>query len=471
MKKEEILALCLEEIRSGRSTFEECVARHPEMEGELRDLLGIALSLKADPVKPSAEFKLRARRRLFEVMEASTSAPHGSRGWLRLAPVRFAALSLAALLGLSLAGGGTVLASQNALPGDALYGVKTGFENFQLAVTPGPEAKANLRLDIAQKRIDEAAREVELNRNIDAQALQSVQTQLDNALKEIGRTDNPSEANKALERYTAATLNQQLEVQGVLAKAPESSQKGLQQALDTSRRANLISQAAQSNSDFLKSNPSVSDKALDGAQFAIEGTFSEVQNDVWSVGSVKLQKVHFNGKVPTPGSYVKIEGVVKGGESFITRLQIEPAQANAPTKIEGQVNQVQPDGAASVGGIPVKIASGKADQIKKGDQVQLQGDPAASQLNLTGHQSQSSGNKTATSIKGVLKSVDQEHRTITVSLSGSLITVNVADAHLESEAGKPLKISDLSALVGHDVSASTLSKSGKSISAGSLTVK
>src|SRR5512147_501750 len=103
MKKEEILALCLEEIRSGRSTIEECVARHPEMEAELRDLLGIALNLRADPVRPSAEFKMRARRRLFEVMEASTPATHGGRGWLRLAPVRFAALSLAGLLGLGLA--------------------------------------------------------------------------------------------------------------------------------------------------------------------------------------------------------------------------------------------------------------------------------------------------------------------------------------------------------------------------------
>ncbi len=471
MNKAEILASCLAEIQSGRSTIERCVARHPEMEAELRDLLAISLSLKADPVEPSAEFKLRARRRLFEVMEASTPATRGGRGWLRLAPVRMAALSLAVLLGLGLAGGGTVLASQNALPGDALYGVKTGFENFQLAVTPGNEAKANLRLDIAQKRIDEAAREVALNRTVDAQALQSVQAQLDSALKEIGRTDNPSETNKALERYTAATLNQQLEVQGVLATAPEAAQKGLEQALDASRRGNLISQAARSNPDFLESNPSVADPTLDGGQFAIEGTLSAVQNGVWGVGSVKLQNVHFKGEVPAPGSYVKIEGVVKGNEIFITRLQSEPAQADAPTKVEGQVNQVQPDGAASVGGIPVKIANDKADQIKKGDQVQLQGAPAASQLDVTGHQSQSSKDKTATSIKGVLKSVDQEHRTIVVSLSGSLINVNIARAQLVTNNGQSLTFSDLTALIGHDVTLSGLSGTGKSISAGSLTVK
>jgi hypothetical protein len=471
MKKEEILALCLQEIQSGRSTLAECLTRYPELEGELRDLLEIATRIKADTVKPSPEFKLRARRRLFEVMEASTPDTRKAKAWTRPAPVRAIAISLAALLGVGLAGGGTVLAAQGALPGDALYSVKTGFENFQLALTPAGEAKANLRLDIARKRIEEAAREVDSNRNVNIQALQSVQTQLDGALKEIGKTDNSSETNKALERYTAATLDQQLDVQGVLARAPESSQKGLEQTLDNSRRANLISQAAQSNSDFLKSQPSVADPKLDGSQFDIQGTFSGVQNGFWTVGRVKLQKVHFNGATPAAGSLVIIEGVVKDGESFITRLQTEPGQANAPTKIEGQVNKVEPDGAASVGGVPVKIAGGKADQLKKGDQVRLQGDAADSQLNVTGHESQPAGHSTPTSIKGVLKKVDSAHTTITVSLSGSLIIIDVGKARLQNDSGKALKTSDLAGLVGHNVNVTNLTKDGKAISAGGVVVR
>ena len=42
MKKEEILAICIEEIRSGKSAVEDCIRRYPALEKELRALLEIA---------------------------------------------------------------------------------------------------------------------------------------------------------------------------------------------------------------------------------------------------------------------------------------------------------------------------------------------------------------------------------------------------------------------------------------------
>ena len=54
MKKEEILAICIDEIQSGRSTIEDCIRRYPAVGKELRSLLEIALCLKPDDTVPSA---------------------------------------------------------------------------------------------------------------------------------------------------------------------------------------------------------------------------------------------------------------------------------------------------------------------------------------------------------------------------------------------------------------------------------
>ena len=52
MKKEEILANCIAEIRSGKSTVADCVKRYPELGKERASLLEIAASLDDLRVPP-----------------------------------------------------------------------------------------------------------------------------------------------------------------------------------------------------------------------------------------------------------------------------------------------------------------------------------------------------------------------------------------------------------------------------------
>ena len=47
MRKEDILAGCIDEILAGMATVEDCLARHPRVGGELRPLLRIAASIKS----------------------------------------------------------------------------------------------------------------------------------------------------------------------------------------------------------------------------------------------------------------------------------------------------------------------------------------------------------------------------------------------------------------------------------------
>ena len=68
MRTEDILAACIDEVRRGRSTIEDCIGRHPELRDELQSLLETAASVSAPVVALRPEFRLRSRERLMEVM-------------------------------------------------------------------------------------------------------------------------------------------------------------------------------------------------------------------------------------------------------------------------------------------------------------------------------------------------------------------------------------------------------------------
>ena len=72
-----------------------------------------------------------------------------------------AAIIIAILLAVSALGGGTVYASQDSLPGDALYPVKLGTEQARLVLTPSDAAKVGLQLTFANSRLEEMSALVE----------------------------------------------------------------------------------------------------------------------------------------------------------------------------------------------------------------------------------------------------------------------------------------------------------------------
>ena len=169
----ELLASCLADVESGRLTIEECVATHPVVAEELRSLLETAFSIALPPsVVPDPQFRLRGRVALIEAITAETNSVTNSsfrRFWRvtvgswgpptqpLIRRMGMPALIIALVIALTAAGsGGAVYASQDALPGDALYQVKTAVEGLQLTLAASDEAKAQTYLDIAAKRLAEA---------------------------------------------------------------------------------------------------------------------------------------------------------------------------------------------------------------------------------------------------------------------------------------------------------------------------
>lgn len=136
----------------------------------LSPLLGLARSLQALPLGPSADFRDTLRQRLVAVATVSAhnapaAAPARGVGALtaldrkvgswraqrRLAVAAGAMASVVAVAGVGLAG-------NRSLPGDPLYGIKRGTEAIELATTHGLVARGELHLRLAKERLREVER-------------------------------------------------------------------------------------------------------------------------------------------------------------------------------------------------------------------------------------------------------------------------------------------------------------------------
>ena len=200
---EDILAQCIEDIKAGRSSIEDCLDRYPSMREQLEPLLRIALEIREPPdVRPSASFKVRARVQLMDQIhgrQAVTKWP-----WFRynsqVKPIpyrrRFSMVRLivAIVLTLSAVGGGTLYAAQASLPGDTLYSVKLSTEQAGMMLPGDDAARAERALNFADRRVEEMA-----------------------ALAEKGR---PQDLDLAVEKYDYA-LNM------TLTRIEQASDKGL----------------------------------------------------------------------------------------------------------------------------------------------------------------------------------------------------------------------------------------------------
>lgn len=160
----EILADCVSDVKAGRRTVADCLATCPELAGELEPLLCLARRIEPlPPLKLDPMRKLRARYRFVEALHRERQEAEGLRGLgpfvaaLRRGRAVPAIIALALTLALG-TGGGVALAAQNAQPGDALYGVKTAVEQVQVAAALSESGKAEARLRIAERRLDEVSK-------------------------------------------------------------------------------------------------------------------------------------------------------------------------------------------------------------------------------------------------------------------------------------------------------------------------
>lgn len=161
---EDILVECIEDVKAGTSTIEDCLEKHSALRERLEPLLRIALEIgEPADVKPSAAFKVKTRVHLMEQIHAKQAAAEWPwslyDGQTSQIPQRrrFSMVSIivAIVLTISAVGAGTAYASQASLPGDTLYQVKVSTEQMRMMLPADDFGRAERALTFAGRRVEE----------------------------------------------------------------------------------------------------------------------------------------------------------------------------------------------------------------------------------------------------------------------------------------------------------------------------
>jgi hypothetical protein len=239
-KIEIILTDCIKEIRSGKTTLAECLGRYPSLRRELEPLLRMALNIDEPPAfSLDPAYKQSARAQLLQrIRTAKPVKP--SRSWANIfnfglpPQLVWARAAVAVVIGIiivSLLGGGTAYAAQSSLPGEILYPVKTGTEEFRLWMARDTTDKAELNMAFAQTRLVELNQLAAKNSSQAELAVQGYRSNLwaaEGNLQSI--TDAAIRAN-TLERFLQK-VRDQISYSDVLVDATNGENLSIRQAAD-----------------------------------------------------------------------------------------------------------------------------------------------------------------------------------------------------------------------------------------------
>jgi hypothetical protein len=165
---------------------------------------------------------------------------NGKRKQLGLTTAVFILLVAVLLFG---GAGITAAAAQSAIPGDALYAVKTSIEQTRLSLAQDAGDRAQMKMAFAQRRLEEIAALIEEGRYRDVgEAVLSFEADIHSAILEletVSRGDPARAASIALEITEALTRYAQT-LSIMAASVPESVRPEVARALDTTQIAGSL---------------------------------------------------------------------------------------------------------------------------------------------------------------------------------------------------------------------------------------
>ena len=246
-KFEDILVRCIEDVRAGRSSIEDCLDRYPSVRRQLEPLLRIALEIREPPdIKPSHVFRAKARVWLMDQIhgkQAVTRWPW-SRYEGQMRPISYlkkfsmstAGIILAIVLALSAAGGGTVYAAQSSLPGDTLYPVKLSSEQAIMMLPGDDVARAERALNFAERRVQEMEALAERGRSLDLDlAVEKYRYALNMTLRRMERAHNRGlAAGNVTARVAEATAHHLTVLDTVWDMVPDAAKAAVAHARNVS---------------------------------------------------------------------------------------------------------------------------------------------------------------------------------------------------------------------------------------------
>lgn len=220
---------------------------------------------------------------------------------------KFALTTIAAVLVIAaiLFGGATatVSAAQSALPGDALYSVKTGYEQARLQLTRQAYDQAMLNLEFAERRLDEIDSLIAEGRFGDiSTAVSEFEAYVRGAINTWGilAQNDPARAN-ALTQEIADSLSRYAQIlTGMLASVPDSFANEVERAIKISEDASGTSMENE---------------------IEFEGLIESINGDLWMIAG-RVIKVTDLTEIKGPyqvGDWVKVHAFLDVDGTLIAR--------------------------------------------------------------------------------------------------------------------------------------------------------
>jgi hypothetical protein len=240
--EEKALADCLASLETGEATVQDTLARYPDHQRELGELLSLAQTLSAlGELSPRREFIEDAKR---ELIASLPDRPEGFRSWIgRLRQIRLPVLQLRSatvagalvLLVVFFLMTHTVLhAASVAGPGDLLYGLNLTVESVKLKLASDAVATTTLHLDLAKKRLTEAQEALDKGSvGHVLMALEGYEKQYTSINALIERALEP-EKEKLTDMLLEARSAHLETLMSLLADVPEEAKAAVQHAIDVS---------------------------------------------------------------------------------------------------------------------------------------------------------------------------------------------------------------------------------------------
>jgi hypothetical protein len=298
-KFEDILAECIDDIKAGKASVEDCLNRYPSTREQLEPLLRIALEIREPPnVKPSLSFKIKARVRLMDQIHGRQAATRWP--WRRydnqMKPVAYikrfsmsmAGVILAIVLTLSAVGVGTAYASQASLPGDTLYPIKLATEQAGMMLMGDDVARAERALSLANKRVREMEALAEKGRPQDLNlAVEKYGYALNMALAEVEQAHGRGLATENITALVAeATARHLLMLDDVWDMVPDEAKTAIAHARNMSETGREHALAALAKSNTIR--------ATEMNIAAMEGRLNRVRARVGDVAAVEIALQQFD---------------------------------------------------------------------------------------------------------------------------------------------------------------------------------
>jgi hypothetical protein len=198
--------------------------------------------LAAQASLPKPSFAERVRQKL----------PTFSPGFGQRRVASFAAVLV--VLVLIFGGAGmTAVAAQAALPGDALYSVKTGLEGTRASLTGSAASQVSLYLQFAERRLAEIEKLIAEGRYADIQlATQEFEAHIQNALASLSKlaVEDPAQASSLALQITEALARYAQALGTMSAAAPEPARLELEKAVQASQAAVQLNSLPGSEVEF-----------------------------------------------------------------------------------------------------------------------------------------------------------------------------------------------------------------------------